>query len=233
MYICPSQSVTDTSLVASKSYLQLFLWPAVALYIFITFWTLDSCCFQFFAVLVAVSSASDRGSQCAIFCSQSPPKSLRSTGMLGKMVSVNWKGFLVCGDQRHWGLGAVAILLQLSHVCKFALTAGFFKLVVWSMFFFYRETSNDFWQPFVLPIQGYEPVTSTMKYHLVMPGWRGMRCVDVYTYLRRYIWIHSETYVYIPIPTCKFLLKILCWPQNSYIYMYVCIQVCSLNSWGY
>ena len=47
---------------------------------------------------------SDLGSQCAIFCSRSPPKSLRSTGMLGKMASVTRKGFLVCGDQRHWGL---------------------------------------------------------------------------------------------------------------------------------
>ena len=35
IYVCPSQSVTDTSLVASKSYLYLFLWPVVAPYIFI------------------------------------------------------------------------------------------------------------------------------------------------------------------------------------------------------
>ena len=69
-------------------------WP----FIFITFWILDSGCFRFFTALVAVSSATDWGSQCAIFCPWSPSKSLRPTEILGKMVSVTRKRSLVCEE---------------------------------------------------------------------------------------------------------------------------------------
>ena len=116
-YVRATQSAMDTSLVASKSYLYLLLWPVVALYIFITFWILDSGCFQFFIALVAVSSVTDWGRLVHHFLPPVPVKSLQSTRMLGKIVSVTQKwrpGNLFV--ERHWSLNSPLIAQLLDAV---------------------------------------------------------------------------------------------------------------------
>ena len=108
MYICIY--LRHSQLRTPRSWLQIricsyFLSPVVGLYIFITFWILDSDCFQFFIALVAVTSVTDWDRSVHHFF-RSPSK---STGMLGKWRQLPEKRAW-CVGKRHWGLKKSSIV---------------------------------------------------------------------------------------------------------------------------